>query len=248
VGSRVFAIVLFGMWFACADASAARAADISLPLYRPSPVITTYGWAGCYLGLEGGGAWGTSQHEATNAGPFSGMPITGNFGISGTAVGGTAGCNLQSGDFVFGVENDLSWTDTNGGAYENLPFDPFAFSQTKMNWLDTLRGRAGIASDRWFGYLTAGAAFAGTTINVCNGFGCVGDSRDRIGWTLGAGVEYALIDNWTVKLEYLYANFGAPTYLGSGSTLGGLPVVPRNVPLSESLARVGVNYRFGPAR
>ena len=247
VGSRVFGIVVLCGLVACISATAARAADIALPLYRPGPVIATYGWAGCYLGLEGGGTFGTSRDEATNAGALSGVPITNTFGVDGSVVGGTVGCNLQSGNFVFGVENDLSWTSTVGSAYELPPFNPFTVSQTKMNWLDTVRGRAGYASGRWFGYVTAGAAFAGTSISVCNGFGCVGDSRDRVGWVLGAGVEYALIDSWTVKLEYLYANFGSPTYLGAGSTLGGFPVVPRNVPLSESLARIGVNYKFGPA-
>ena len=240
-----------GLLVAIATAAAiavpvAKAADISLPLYRPQATFAPYSWAGCYLGIEGGGAFGNSRHDAVNAGALTGTTITGNFGVDGSLVGGTVGCNLQSGIFVFGMEDDMSWTNTVGSAYEIPPFNPTTVSQTKMNWIDTLRGRAGITYDRWFGYVTGGAAFAGTGISVCNVFGCVGDSKNRTGWTVGAGVEYEMIDSWTLKVEYLYANFGAATYIGSGSALGGFAVVPRSVPLSESIARFGVNYKFGP--
>jgi outer membrane immunogenic protein len=230
----------------CIAAPAAQAADISVPLYRPVAAYAPYSWAGCYVGVEGGGAFGTSSHDA-NAAPLTGTTITGDFGIGGSLIGGTVGCNLQSGIFVFGVENDMSWTNTVGSAYDVPPFDPTTLSQTKMNWIDTLRGRAGITYDRWFGYVTGGAAFAGTNISVCNASGCVGDSKNRTGWTVGAGVEYEMIDNWTLKVEYLYANFGSPTYIGSGATLGGVAVGPRSVPLSESIARVGVNLKLGPS-
>ena len=71
----------------------------------------------------------------------------------------------------------------------------------------------------------------------------------RAGWTVGAGVEYELIGNWTVKLEYLYANFGTAQYINPAVSLpGGFTVPTRDVPLSESIARIGVNYKFGAAR
>jgi outer membrane immunogenic protein len=239
---------LYGIGLAaCALALPARAADVAAPVYRPAAVIAPYSWTGCYLGAEGGGAWGTTRHDA--AGAPTGQTITGDFAVSGSVLGGTAGCNYQAGShFVFGIEDDFSWTNLNGSVFDAAPFDPNTISATKQNWIDTLRGRAGIAWDRWLGYLTGGAAFTGTSVSVCNSIACVSDSRTRAGWTVGAGVEYELIGNWTVKLEYLYANFGTAQYVNPAvSVPGGFTVLTRDVPLSESIARIGVNYKFGAA-
>jgi outer membrane immunogenic protein len=70
----------------------------------------------------------------------------------------------------------------------------------------------------------------------------------QVGWTLGAGVEYAFLPNWSVKAEYLYLNFGSNSYLS--------PLVAASVPFApgyawattarerDHVARVGVNYKF----
>jgi len=127
----------------CILALPARAADIAAPVSRPAPVIAPYSWTGCYLGAEGGGAWGTTRHDAVNAGAATGQTITGDFAVSGSVIGGTAGCNYPTGNFVFGVENDFSWTNLNGSVFDALPFDPNTISATKQNWIDTLRGALG---------------------------------------------------------------------------------------------------------
>jgi outer membrane immunogenic protein len=74
-------------------------------------------------------------------------------------------------------------------------------------------------------------------------------SKTKAGWTIGAGAEAGLWDNWTVKAEYLYAQFDGETV--AGSFTGGVGA-PRAATLSNSLsavhlhvARVGLNYRFG---
>ncbi len=230
---------------ACIAACPAQAADIALPVYK-APPMSGYGWGGCYLGAEGGGVFGTSRQDAVNAGALSGDTITGAFGVSGSLFGGTVGCNYQRGNFVLGLEDDMSWTNMSGSTFDLPPFDPSTVSATKENWIDTLRARAGIAWDRWLGYVTGGAAFAGTSVSVCNALGCAGGSRTRAGWTLGAGVEYALLDHWSVKLEYLFADFGTASYINPAVALpGGFTVVTRDVSLSESIARIGVNYKFG---
>jgi opacity protein-like surface antigen len=54
-----------------------------------------------------------------------------------------------------------------------------------------------------------------------------------------------VLENWTVKVEYLYANFGTATYLNPAVAIpGGFTAVTRDVPLSESIARIGINYKF----
>uniref|UniRef100_UPI0013D5B791 outer membrane protein n=1 Tax=Klebsiella pneumoniae TaxID=573 RepID=UPI0013D5B791 len=70
----------------------------------------------------------------------------------------------------------------------------------------------------------------------------VSANQTRVGWTLGAGVEYAITQNWTVRGEYLYANYGSKTF----STPAG---VTPSVSLQTHKFRLGVNYLFstGPA-
>ena len=65
---------------------------------------------------------------------------------------------------------------------------------------------------------------------------------------MGAGVEAALSENWTTKVEYLYVDLG--TFNGNCATgactaISGGPVVPFSVNLTESIVRAGINYKFG---
>ena len=87
----------------------ATAADLSnRPVYKaPVSVPTVYNWTGFYVGVSGGGAWGTSEHT------FPGG-THGPFDISGGLVGGTVGYNWQSGNLVLGLEGDYSWADIHG--------------------------------------------------------------------------------------------------------------------------------------
>ena len=39
--------------------------------------------------------------------------------------------------------------------------------------------------------------------------GAVSASSSQLGWTAGAGLEYAFMGNWTAKLEYLYVDLGS---------------------------------------
>ncbi len=85
----------------------ALAADLSTPLYKAPPAAPPlFSWTGCYVGVEGGGAWGQSQHVAAAAPkPASvGLPITLKFNLAGALAGGTVGCNYQVGNVVLGVD------------------------------------------------------------------------------------------------------------------------------------------------
>ncbi len=227
-------------------ATAASAADLGgkAPVYK-SPVM--FSWTGCYVGVEGGAAWGRSKDtDADPANVNFGLPINNGFDVSGGLVGGTVGCNYQLNNWVFGVENDISWTDVKGSAFDiSPPFQNGATSQTSEKWLDTLRGRIGFAWDRALFYGTAGGAFASTTVQVCGVITCVSDSQTRTGWVAGAGVEYAARDHVTLKLEYLHADFGTGTYINpSVVTAPGHTILTRDVPLTNDIVRAGVNYKF----
>jgi outer membrane immunogenic protein len=57
------------------------------------------------------------------------------------------------------------------------------------------------------------------------------------GYALGAGVEYALTQNISVKGEYLFTSFG------SQGVFGGTPDFAYSG-LNASLVRAGINYHF----
>jgi outer membrane immunogenic protein len=228
----------------------AFAADMAVPYpAAPMPVPVLFSWTGCYLGVEGGGNWGQS-HQIARSGANLYSPITGNFDLSGAIAGGTAGCNYQVSNFVFGIENDISWTNKSGSTHDLPPFNILATSTTKEKWIDTLRGRFGYAIDPYLMvYGTAGVAFAGTEVNVLTSTNVsVTDSKSRVGWTAGVGGEWAAFAGaWgavTFKLEYLHAGFDGKNYFDPSLTIGTATVVTRSVTLSDDMVRVGMNVKW----
>jgi outer membrane immunogenic protein len=202
--------------------------------------VAVYNWTGIYLGINGGFGTGNSN--------WSDGPIgtTGSFPTSGFLIGGTAGLNYQIAEVVFGIEGDGDWTNLHGssgstcGAISAVVAPPVG-CQTQSQWLATIRGRVGYAFDRILVYGTAGAAFGNiqTGLNPPSTF----DSSVETGWAVGAGLEYAVAQNWTAKIEYLFVDVpnGACTTVGNcGGAAGSI------VSFNENIFRAGVNFKFGP--
>lgn len=245
--NKTFSIVAAVLGFA----TAASAADFPVvPVKTALPVPVIFSWTGCYIGVEGGGNWGRSEQIArTNGAVNDGQTITGKFDLTGGIAGGTVGCNVQVSNFVIGAENDFSWTNKRGSVFDLPPFNTTTTSETREKWIDTFRGRFGYAIDRFMIYGTAGVAFAGTEVRVSNpAFGTVVDSKDRTGWVVGVGGEWAAWSApWgdvTFKLEYLHAGFESKQYVVPPVTLGGLTIVTRDTYLSDDMVRAGVNVKF----
>ncbi|HZP78798.1 MAG TPA: outer membrane protein [Pseudolabrys sp.] len=210
-------------------ALAAPALGADLPRKAPAYVSAGYSWTGFYAGINGGYAWGNSAWTLTTGGG------TGNFNINGPLVGGTIGYNLQTGAWVWGLEADLDWTNIKGSS--SFAGCAGGFCETKNSWLGTARGRIGYAFDRFLPYITGGAAFGNEKLST--GAGAVGTTT-RIGWTLGAGLEFAISGPWTAKIEYLYADLGKAT-CDSACNGGGTPF---DVTFKTNIVRAGINYRF----
>jgi outer membrane immunogenic protein len=204
-----------------------EAADIPRPVFKGPvrSVIAYYNWTGFYAGINAGYGWGTSNWD---------IPAVQN-DPNGFIIGGTIGYNYQTGSFVWGLEGDIAWADVKGSVDCGLGLT----CETANRWLGTARGRFGYAFDRFLPYVTGGAAFGEVRASINPG-AIASASDTRIGWTLGGGLEYAFLGNWTAKIEYLYVD------LGSFDTGFTAPVV-NNVSFKEHVVRGGLNYKFsGP--
>ena len=219
IGSAIAVSALLATTFA------ANAADIPRPVYKGvRSVIAYYNWTGFYAGINAGYGWGTSDWDIP---PVQTDP-------KGFMVGGTLGYNYQTGSFVWGFEGDIAWSDVKGSVDCGLGLT----CETANRWLGTARGRLGYAFDRWLPYVTGGAAFGDVRASI-NPIGLTA-TETRVGWTVGGGLEYAFLGNWTAKVEYLYVD------LGSFDT-GFTAPIQNNVSFKEHIVRGGLNYKFsGP--
>jgi outer membrane immunogenic protein len=271
---RKFVAALFTVAISAVGASAA---DLPVRTYTKAPaaVAPVYNWTGFYVGLNAGSAWNQSRAATTTvfdpAGYFSvtSVPAIASVGnqrinSSGFTGGLTAGYNWQVGSAVLGIESDFNYFGVKGstsgtGLYPG--FAPAGFtvnSSVSSDWLFTLRGRAGVlVTPGFLLYGTGGLAIANVKSNFLftDTFDTASESASisttRYGWTAGVGGEYALINGWSVKAEYLYVDLGrastTSTNLTSGVPLVAWPVnvFTHSVDLRSNIVRVGLNYKFG---
>ena len=204
------------------SASCVSAADIPRPAYRaPAVYAPVFTWTGGYIGINAGYGWGRSDWGA----------FAGNADPAGALAGLTLGYNWQTGPWVFGLEGDINWSDINGGF--TTAACPFGCS-IKNQWFGTARGRIGYAMDRVMPYITGGAAFGDVRTTV-NGFAGARDTN--VGWTIGGGIEGAITNNWTAKVEYLYMDLG-------DVSCGAFACGAANVDFRSHIVRAGLNYKF----
>lgn len=175
--------------------------------------------------------------------------------------GGEAGYNFQSGDFVFGVEGEFGTMHIDKRVNTSMPYPccagtGFTISQSiYTDFLSTVRARVGYVHGRAMYYVTGG--FATTNLNPYVGFftdSFAGASETGAvnqwmkGWTVGGGVELRANKHWSVKGEYLYADFGDAGVTSTNLTAGGFfyPDTPftHTTNLRAHIYRAGFNYRF----
>jgi len=259
-GTRlVAAVAAFGLAWGLADGARAQS---------QAPVQ----WGGLYVG--GNAGYGVATANTTgeirydNFGYFNrtSTPAYATAAIGRVKprsfMGGvTAGYNWQSGALVYGAEFDFAHlragaTRTSGAVYPCCAPSSFQVEQSvKLNYVATLRARAGYASDRWLVYGTAGAAF--TTLKYSESFTdnfaganeLGSQSGTRTGWVVGMGAEYALGEHWSMKGEYQHVDFGSMNGAGGilSDNLGNrypMNVYTHAVNVRLDMWRVGVNYRF----
>jgi outer membrane immunogenic protein len=257
----------------------AMAADLPITK-APPMVATVYSWTGFYLGANAGAALGRSDTATTAAvlpnlalsyfqpTDIPALQSAGAQSIKSTTVTGglTAGYNWEVANFVVGLEADFNYfgakgSKTGSSIYAGFAAGPTITSSTSSDWLMTLRPRVGVlVTPALLLYGTAGLAVADLRgrFNFTDNFPTAAGgatesaaiSTTRVGWTAGAGGEYALLNGWSVKAEYLYVDLGRATTTSANlvsATFGPLPgnVFTQSTNLHANIARVGFNYKWG---
>ncbi len=226
--------------------SAAFGADLAAPPIAPAPP-PPFTWTSCYAGGNVGGGFGQKDLNDT-AGILS--PNTGftssDLNISGYMLGGQIGCDYQfASNWVLGIEGAASGGDIGGKTTATTPGiagDTATFKDT-TDFLSSVTARAGLPWDRWMFYGKGGVGFVNDRYNIADAFTTYNFDgvETRLGWTAGVGVEWALWDDWSVKLEYDYYDLGTRnvTFIEEN---GAFPSGPENIKQTIQTIKLGLNF------
>ena len=144
---------------------------------------------------------------------------------------------------MLGIEADFSFPNyEEASKVLSYRATPPAMPARSTNSWRRLRGRLGYDIGAWTPYLTGGIAWMSTRysrIDLTTGNEDANPSNIRLGYTVGAGIDYRLDSRWSARAEYLYTNFNL-----SGFAFGSSPS-RYDTQYDLHRVRLGLNYRFG---
>ena len=226
-------------------------------------------WSGFYVGGTLGANWSDSDidHSVASGGGAVVIPptdialinATGGSGSNRTGFTGgiEGGVNFEMGSLLLGLETDFVALETNQRVTNTfqsaLPItSPASYSlnqRAKTNWMWSLRPRLGYVAGPWLFYGTGGIATSDIKVklefsdNRSPPNAIASDkSKSKTGWIAGLGAGYALSPNWSLKGEWLYADFGS--IRTTVTSPGGFVSLTSRAKVSSNIARIGVDYRF----
>jgi outer membrane immunogenic protein len=221
--------------------------------FAPRPTLD---WTGFYAGVNGGYGGGVTSSVTAFASPapFASATHTNNH-TGGFIAGGQIGYNYQfANNVVLGVETDGQWSDVKAwheATTLSLAGPIYTNVKHELRWFGTTRLRAGYALGRVMSYATGGVAYGEVGVRgdqVSGGLFAGSTQTTKVGWAAGAGAEYALTDNLSVKAEYLYTEFSGVQ--GPAFGVAAAPLAPviggfSTSRLKTNTTRLGLNWRFG---
>lgn len=210
----------------------------------------SYNWTGFYVGAHA--AFAKPKDHVKYGGSSTGAPFDAiNQEIinreNGFAGGLQGGYNYQLGALVPGVEADLGYMGFNGSKVSPFQFDPQqqTHAVSSGGLLGTVTGRLGLASDRALIYAKGGFAYSNLELGVVDNVPPLTTDatarRTYVGWTAGAGFEYAMTQNWLIKTEYQFVQLGEKSI--STVSSDGITDTWKHRP-SAHLFKLGLNYKF----
>jgi outer membrane immunogenic protein len=218
------------------------------PAYYPKafPPPAVYDWTGIYVGFHvGGGVLTDTVSQSTFTTTSANLGASGSLRPAGVIGGVQAGANYEFAPWVVGVEG--SWTDSaiGGSTLISCPtctVTPQERFTSNAQWFGALTGRAGYAANDWLFYAKAGGAWmhVNYTEDLLTPGGVTAMtqvlSNNRTGFTVGAGIEFGLVENLSGKIEYDFYDFGTRDF--------NFGITPVGVRSDLHTLTAGLNYRF----
>ena len=221
-------ILLATAAFVVLGAASASAADLAARPYTkapPMPVAVAYNWSGFYAGVMGGYGWSDRVRASV---PGVGGVVVATDELNGGFGGGTIGYNwaIPGGNWLWGLEVDAAGANigTSVGGVSD-----------KINAFGSVTGRLGVTSGPALFYVKGGYAWANNKLSVA---GVIDESKVHSGWTVGGGVEYMFAPSWSLKGEYMYADYSNANYLSSIAAPG------VDLGVTTHTVKGGINYHF----
>ncbi|QEN90103.1 porin family protein [Labrys sp. KNU-23] len=214
----------------------ALAADLAPAPVEPIVPVTPFSWTGFYVGAHIGYGWGREKDDLSRSTP---VPAD-NFNVNGVLGGLHAGYNEQfSNNIVVGLEGDIDLSSIKGSHTVIDAQNGNSRLHMTNRWQGSVRARLGYAFDRILVYATGGVAFGDIRErwNLFDGDVVGSSTKTKVGWTAGAGVEYAFTDNWIGRVEVRYTDFGKSRFRVA-------PDTRFKAGFHETVAMVGISYKF----
>src|SRR6478672_9375200 len=220
----------------------AFAADLPARMEPVAPVayVPRFSWTGFYVGGELG--WIQTTPNYTTGALLLGAPfaVTSGSDKNGLTYGILAGYNYQIGQLVLGVEGDFQGWTVGKIRYTAVTGD---FLTAHSKWGGSIRGRLGYAADRALFYLAGGAAFVSSKTSIPTTGISIGSDDIRVGWTVGAGIDYAFTNNWFTGVEYRYSQFESKSFVYPIPVLN-LGTIGLKQDLSNNQVTARIGYKF----
>jgi outer membrane immunogenic protein len=210
----------------------------------------TANWTGPYIGAFGGYGSGTQgQHDTGIPCPAGDtgtppncvapvIPTDGHYNLNGALGGGLIGYNFAFDQFIIGAEGDIAGSGLAGYASNcGLPLahvcggDIYAMSD--------IRARVGLPFGQFMPFIAGGLAVG--DIHAYDSLFGVSGTHWEAGWTIGGGIDYKIMTQLSLRLEYLYQDFARQTFFNI------VPGVPERVRTDVNIVRAGIVWNFGAA-
>ena len=216
--------------------TACLAADVAVVRPLKAPTIETFDWSGFYVGGNVGYSRGLGRNilldpnqsslDSSFGSPFGGVQFGYNYRLPSR--------------LLVGIEGDFSFPNYLDDGIVASRSTPTSSVTEKLDFLSTLRARAGYAFDHWLFYATGGLAWSQARfLEDSNSTGNEDKVlRMRQGWVLGAGAELAISPGWTARFEYLYDRLGK----ASGTFPSGTSYESTTLELNS--LRIGLNRKL----
>jgi len=190
-------------------------------------------WAGPHLGVFGGFAKAEINATELFSEEFGYYNLPSDpygFDADGSMAGAEVGYDWQWGGFVAGVVAEAGFVDLSGSVVDpNSLATGAPITSFESSAYGALTARAGFGLNRALLYARGGIAVldaSGSTIDTCGRSFCGPATIEALGhegllgWTLGAGIEIALSQHWSVGSEYRYFRFEDLEVSGTSARAG----------------------------